>query len=79
MWHAYLVLFTLLVGTNALLSFALGRIVDIVAQSSLDFKNVEEVPILGDLTDEDIKESGYPDLDHPVRAPLFPFCNNLLH
>ena len=36
------------------MSFTLGRIVDITAQSSFDYKTFEEVPVFGDVSPGDI-------------------------
>ena len=43
-----------MVGIAGVLSFALGRVVDIKAQDTFDFTSFEEVPVFGDLTEADV-------------------------
>jgi hypothetical protein len=52
-WTFYILFFLILVFTAAALSFIFGRLVDIVVQPSFDMTQYTEVPVFGDLTDDD--------------------------
>lgn len=56
MWYIYIAFFTFSVGTAGILSFTLGRIVDITVRLSVDYTSFEEVPIFGDLSEADMAD-----------------------
>ena len=41
---------------SGVLSFAFGRIVDIVAQSTFDYQSFEEIPVFNDLSAKDVED-----------------------
>ena len=70
-WHIYILFFTFLVGCEGMLSFTLGRIVDITVQTTFNYRTFTEVPIYGDLAPHDMWD--YPtveDLRDPVCVHL---------
>ena len=70
LWSIYILLFIVLMATAAALSFAFGRIVNIVAKPSFDYSSFDEVWVAGALSEEDMTQ--FPPLQSwiiLVRAP----------